>query len=114
VVFEAVGGKASTFAQAVGIAARGGRVGFVGSFLGPQEVDPRQCMRKELNLHWVWSYGMWEGIPEYKIALDMMAARKVEAAPLITHRFPLDRIGEGFAAADNKRQSGAIKVLIVL
>jgi threonine dehydrogenase-like Zn-dependent dehydrogenase len=113
VVFEAVGGQAPTFAQATEIAAHGGRVGIIGSFAEPQQLNPRQCMRKELNLHWVWSYGMWNGVPEYKIALDMMIAGRFEAAPLITHRFSLDRIGEAFAAADDKRASAAVKVLVI-
>jgi len=113
IVFEAVGGKAATFAQATEIAARGGRIGIIGSFVEPQTLDPRLCMRKEVSLHWVWSYGTWEGVPEFQIALDMMADGRVEAAPLITHRFPLDRTGAAFAAADNKRASGAIKVLVI-
>jgi threonine dehydrogenase-like Zn-dependent dehydrogenase len=61
----------------------------------------------------VWSYGTWQGVPEFQVALDMMASGKVKAAPLITHRFPLDRIVEAFAAADDKRASGAIKVLVI-
>lgn len=112
VVFEAVGGRADTFAQAVEAVSRGGRVGIIGSFVEPQTLDPRTCMRKEASLCWVWSYGTWEGVPEYRIALDMLANGRVEAAPLITHRFPLASIGEAFAAADDKRASGAIKVLI--
>jgi threonine dehydrogenase-like Zn-dependent dehydrogenase len=113
VVFEAVGGRAGTFAQATEIAARGGRVGIIGSFAGPQTLDPRPCMRKEVELRWVWSYGMWEGVPEYRIALDMLIDGRVNAAPLITHRFPLEEIGQAFAAADDKRASGAIKVLVM-
>jgi len=113
VVFEAVGGRATTFATAIEIASRGGRVGIVGSFAGPQTLDPRLCMRKEVSVHWVWSYGMWSGVPEFKIALDMMTSGKIAVAPLITHRFPLARIDEAFAAADDKRTSGAIKVLVI-
>jgi threonine dehydrogenase-like Zn-dependent dehydrogenase len=113
VVFEAVGGKASTFAQAIEMACRGGRIGIVGSFMEPQTLDPRHCMGKELTLRWVWSYGLWDGVPEYKISLDMLSDGRVEAAPLITHRFPLDRIDEAFAAADDKWRSGAIKVLVM-
>ena len=113
VVFEAVGGRAPTFAQATEIVSRGGRVGIVGSFVEPQTLDPWLCMHKEVTLRWVWSYGTWEGVPEYQIALDMMATGGFKAGPLITHRFSLDRIGEAFAAADNKRESGAIKVLVV-
>jgi threonine dehydrogenase-like Zn-dependent dehydrogenase len=112
VVFEAVGGKAPTFALALEIAARGGQVGVIGSFVQSQTLDPRSCMRKEVSLHWVWSYGMWEGVPEFRIALDMLADGRMRAAPLITHRFPLDQIGKAFAAAADKRASGAIKVLV--
>ena len=49
---------------------------------------------------------------EFQIALDMIADGRVQAEPLVTHRFPLDRIADGFAAADDKRVSGAIKVVI--
>jgi threonine dehydrogenase-like Zn-dependent dehydrogenase len=113
VVFEAVGGRADTLASAVAVAAQGGVVAVVGSFVEPQTVDSGACMRKELSLHWVWSYGTWRGVPEFQIALDMMADGRIQAAPLITHRFPLARIGEAFAAADDKRSSGAVKVLVL-
>jgi threonine dehydrogenase-like Zn-dependent dehydrogenase len=113
VVYEAVGGRADTLAQAIQVAARGGRVGVIGAFGDPQAVDARLCMRHELSLAWVWSYGLWDGVPEFQIALDMLAGGRVDAAPLITHRFPLARIGEAFRAADDKRASGAIKVLVL-
>jgi threonine dehydrogenase-like Zn-dependent dehydrogenase len=113
VVFEAVGGVAPTLVQAIEVAARGGRVGVIGAFQEPQGLDSRLCMRKELSLQWVWSYGLWHGVPEYQIALDMLAGGRVAAAPLITHRFPLVRISEAFAAAADKRMSGAIKVLVI-
>ena len=112
VVFEAVGGRAPTFAAALDVVARGGRVGVIGMFSDVQTLDPRPLMRKELNLHWIWSYGLWCGVPEFQIALDMLVSGKIDTAPLITHRFPLDRIADAFAAADDKRASGAIKVLI--
>jgi threonine dehydrogenase-like Zn-dependent dehydrogenase len=113
VAYEAVGGRAGTLVQAIEVAARGGRVGLIGAFTDPQAIDARLCMRQELSLHWVWSYGLWDGVPEYQVALDLLSSGRIDAAPLITHRFPLARIGEGFAAADDKRASGAIKVLVL-
>jgi len=113
VVFEAVGGTAPTLVQAIEVAARGGRVGVIGAFQEPQILASQDCMRKEVSLHWAWSYGLWQGVPEYRIALDMLIGGRVAAAPLITHRFPLAHIGEAFAAAADKRTSGAIKVLVI-
>jgi threonine dehydrogenase-like Zn-dependent dehydrogenase len=113
VVFEAVGGQAETLGQAIETAGRGARIAIVGAFTGKQFLDPRLCMRKELSLHWVWSYGLWDGVPEFQIALDLLASGRVDAAPLITHRFPLEQIGAAFAAADDKRVSDAIKVLVL-
>lgn len=112
VVYEAVGGTADTLAQAIEVAARGGRVGVVGAFTERQTIDARRCMRQELALNWVWSYGLWDGIPEYQIALDFLAGGRIEVAPMITHHFALGKIKKAFAAANDKRKSGAIKVLI--
>jgi threonine dehydrogenase-like Zn-dependent dehydrogenase len=42
----------------------------------------------------------------------MLARGVLDAESLITHRFPLDRISDGFDAALNKGESGALKVLI--
>ena len=47
-----------------------------------------------------------------KIALDLLASGRVAAEPIITHHFPLVDIGEAFAAASDKRGSGAVKVLV--
>ena len=69
-------------------------------------------MRKELSLNWVWSYGLWDGVPEYRIALDMLSGGRMQVAPMITHHFPLGKIKRAFAAANDKRKSGAIKVLV--
>jgi threonine dehydrogenase-like Zn-dependent dehydrogenase len=113
VVYEAVGGTADTVAQAVEISTRGGQIGVIGAFRGVQTLDTGACMRKELSVHWVWSYGTWSGAPEFRIALDMLASGRVDAGPLITHRFPLVRIGEAFSTAAAKGTSGAIKVLVV-
>jgi len=112
VVFEAVGGTAPTFATDLRMVGRGGRVLIIGSFIKPQTIEMWDVQLKEVNLLWSWSYGLWEGVPEFKIALDMLAAGKPKAGELITHTFLLEQIGEAFAAADNKRESGAVKVVV--
>jgi threonine dehydrogenase-like Zn-dependent dehydrogenase len=113
VVFETVGGRAPTLLQATKIASRGGMVGIVGTFVGSHGLEPLVCQSKELTVRWVYSYGLWDGVPEFKIALDMLAAGRLKASPLITHHFPLDLIADAFAAANNKGQSGAVKVVVL-
>jgi len=112
VVFEAVGGNAPTLQLAAQIVAPAGTIGTVGMFQAPQSLDIWTCMRKEATLRWIWSYGLWDGVPEFQITLDMMVEGRLEVAPLITHTFTLDRIADAFAAADDKASSGAVKVLV--
>jgi threonine dehydrogenase-like Zn-dependent dehydrogenase len=112
VVFETVGGDAPTLEQAVQMARRGGTVCSLGIFTTPPVLDERTAYRKELTITWSNSYSTWQGISEYQIALDLLASGRVRAEPLITHHSPLERIGEAFAAAADKRASGAIKVLV--
>ena len=42
-----------------------------------------------------------------------MGAGKLDATPLITHRFPLDEINEAFAVADGREAYGSVKVLVL-
>jgi threonine dehydrogenase-like Zn-dependent dehydrogenase len=111
-VFETVGGAEDTMAQAVEAAAFGGRIGIIGAFWGDVAVAYRAANRKELDLRWCNSYSTWHGQREFQIALDMLADGRVQAEPLITHRFPLARIADAFQAADDKRASGAMKVVV--
>ena len=112
VVYETVGGDAPTLEQAVKMARRGGTVVVMGIFTTPPVLDERTAYRKELTVTWCNSYSTWDGISEYEIAVQMLASGRIRAEPLITHHFPLDQIGDAFAAAADKRSSGAIKVLV--
>lgn len=112
VVYETVGGDAPTLEQAVQMARRGGTICVMGIFTTPPALDERTAYRKELTIAWCNSYSKWDGVSEYEIALDLLATGRVRAEPLITHHFPLEKIGEAFAAAADKKSSGAIKVLV--
>jgi 2-desacetyl-2-hydroxyethyl bacteriochlorophyllide A dehydrogenase len=55
------------------------------------------------------SNAMYRDFPR---ALELLAARKLSVAPLITHRFGLSQALEAFDIACNKATSGAIKVIL--
>jgi 2-desacetyl-2-hydroxyethyl bacteriochlorophyllide A dehydrogenase len=112
VVYETVGGDAPTIGQALRMARPGGTVCVMGMFTTPPEVDVMLAYRKELRIVWSNSYSRWDGRSEYDVALELLAAGRVDAGPLLTHHYPLDRIGDAFAAAADKRSSGAVKVLV--
>jgi 2-desacetyl-2-hydroxyethyl bacteriochlorophyllide A dehydrogenase len=112
IVFETVGGNAPTLDQAVQVARRGGTICILGIFTHKPELDTTTAYGKELTITWCNSYAKWDGISEYKIALDLLASGQVRAEPIITHHYALEQIGEAFAAAADKRESGATKVLV--
>ncbi|MBN1246250.1 MAG: alcohol dehydrogenase catalytic domain-containing protein [Anaerolineae bacterium] len=113
IVVEAVGGRAPTFAADVSMAARGGTVIVIGMYSDPQTLDVREAQHKELRILFSDSYGLWKGVPEFQITLDLMAAGRLKPEAYITHAFPLVEIGQAFTVADNKRTSGAIKVMVL-
>lgn len=112
VVFETVGGNAPTLGQAIQIARPGGTVCILGVFVQQLGFDPTPAYRKELTITWSNSYSWWNGASEYEIALGLLASGRVRAEPLITHHYPLAEISQAFAAANDKRGSGAIKVMV--
>jgi threonine dehydrogenase-like Zn-dependent dehydrogenase len=46
-----------------------------------------------------------------RAAVDLMCAGKIDPAPLFTHRFPLDRLGEALELA-RQRPDGFLKAVV--
>ena len=47
-----------------------------------------------------------------QICLDLLSKGKINARKMITHHFCLDQINEGFDAAQDKKNTGAVFVAI--
>ena len=58
------------------------------------------------------SFAFHDIYPEQAEVLDLLARGKLRAEPLVTHRFPLDRINEAFDVAQAKNETGAIFVCV--
>jgi len=105
-VFETAG-SAKAFHQTVEVARVGGHVAFVGI---PQEVDIPMLMLdsiiKELSFSTVFRY---RNIFEEAIAL--IAHKRVDVTPVMTHQFSFDQTLEAFDVAE-KQKDKAIKVMV--
>jgi len=112
VVFEAVGGLAPTLAQAMEITAPGGRIGMAGAQFITKGLPIGIAQSRELSLHGVFCYGRRGIRSEFDIAIDLQARQTLQTEPLITHRFPLDDIAQAFETADNKDETGSVKVIV--
>ncbi len=112
VTFETVGGRSQLIQQASEMTRRGGVVSVLGLFTKPQTIDPGLAMERELTVQWSNSFSTWNGESEFSSALELVRSEQVNPAPIVTHRFGLEDIAEGFAIADDKRSSGAIRVMI--
>jgi threonine dehydrogenase-like Zn-dependent dehydrogenase len=112
VVYESVGGTASSLKEATYLVRPGGTIVVIGCFTNPPPPDWRRLMRYEVNVLFAWSYAAWHGVPEFQISVDLLAAGKVRAEPIVTHRFPLEQVADAFGAAMRKGESGATKVLV--
>ncbi|HEX8282875.1 MAG TPA: zinc-binding dehydrogenase [Pyrinomonadaceae bacterium] len=111
-VFETVGGEGDTVARAVASVAFGGSIVVMGCFTRDVTVSYPEAAAKEIELRWSNGYSSWRGKREYQMALDLVAAGRLQASPLISHRFTLEETVEAFAVAADKRASGASKVVI--
>ena len=103
VVFE-VAGFESTFQQAINMVHRGGRVDLIGLYGKPFQWSPSSIVGTDKLL---LGCGLRWDIPG---AMELLAARKVNAKPLVTHKFPLDKVKEAFDT--QIKAPGAIKVVI--
>ena len=113
VVIETVGGRADTLDQAVRFCRPAGRVILLGVFGEKRPVDLLSLMAKEIRVIGSNTYGTDRRGAEFGGAVALLPRYAAELAPLLTHQFPLARLDDAFAAADDKT-SGAIKVTLLM
>lgn len=111
VVIETVGGHASTLAEAVAIARRGGRIVMLGIFDRAPSLPGFDFASKELTLRGSYCYGRGEVRSDFGVAVDLVTRHAHLLEPMVTHRFKLDQVGEAFATAADKGLA-SIKVQI--
>jgi L-iditol 2-dehydrogenase len=109
VVFETVGGSATTLDQAWSLVRHRGRVVVLGVFEGAVPVHLGPALGREVDALFANCYGLLDGRHDYDVALEYIAAGKAPVERLLTHRFPLEDAAAAFRTADDKR-SGAVKV----
>lgn len=108
VVLDAVG-TADSLAEAVQRLKPRGRIGLLGSFWEPTPLDSLYCL-KEISLLPAMTYQCKSPHRNFEESANMLLANPDIAAALVTHRFPLEAVGEAFDTA-RARSAGAIKVV---
>jgi len=111
-VLETVGGAADTLDTAVAACRPGGTICVLGAFTRAPVLPALFLLAKELTIRGSFVYSRAGARADYEIVTDLLARRGAEIGrTLITHRFPLEAIDQGFHTAADK-QSGSIKVTI--
>jgi 2-desacetyl-2-hydroxyethyl bacteriochlorophyllide A dehydrogenase len=111
VVVETVGGSADTVNDAVHVVRPGGCVVVLGVFTAMPSLNALSLITKEVRIVGSLTYSRAGPRADFDIALQLLAEQPERFRRLITHRFPLAEIAQGFAAAADKG-SGSIKVAI--
>ncbi|MGD2174356.1 MAG: NAD(P)-dependent alcohol dehydrogenase [Candidatus Brocadiaceae bacterium] len=106
VVLDCVGVE-ETLAEAFDVARPGGRVAWIGMAADMAPVPLIKAEAKELSIVTVFRYAN-----VYRRAINLLAAGRVEAASLVTHRFSFPEVGEALRFVAENRAS-TIKTLVV-
>jgi len=112
-IIEAAGGELSTLVNGIDMARRRGVIVTTGIFVKPTPINLLGLLTKELTLSGSWGYGYGTHVKEFATSLELLAKGKVSAKPLITHRYPLERVSEAYDVAMDKERTKSIKVQIV-
>jgi threonine dehydrogenase-like Zn-dependent dehydrogenase len=110
VVIDAAGTD-SSIAAAIAAAKPAATVVIPGIYWGDVTMPGLALLLKEIRLLPAIYWGMHDGEREIDLAARLLADHPELPDALITHRFPLDRAADAFAAAQD-RASGAIKVVV--
>lgn len=112
-VIETVGGHATTLLDAVRMVRPGGTVVMLGVFEGDSPIAALHVFAKEVTLVGSNCYARNRGRSDFDRAVELLHRYHDRLAPLVTHRFELDRINDAFATAADKHR-GSIKVHIAV
>ncbi len=109
VAIEAVG-SGETVRQAVDITSDGGKIIIYGVADERDEVklSPFEILTRELTIA-----GSWLTPFCFERGISLLSQRTIKVAPLITHRYPLDEIEEGFRTAISK-PVGFLKAIVTI
>ena len=105
VVVEAVGVEA-TYRQAIALVRKRGTIVFFGAVTDHIDIPLMPILHKEINI--VGSTGF---DCETQMTIDMMASKRIDVSPIITHVYPLSRAQE---AVDMMTSPGNTAIKVVL
>lgn len=101
-------GNPETPQQCIEMVKRGGKILFLAFYPGPVTFDLSSAIREDVTLYTTRG----EGAAAVRRALSLAAQGKIRCGELVTHRFSLDDIQEGFRVA-RERIGDPIKVVFV-
>jgi L-iditol 2-dehydrogenase len=107
-ILECVGGQ-KTIESAVAVARKGTDIVVVGVFGDRPVVDMGLVQDRELRLIGTLMYQE----PDWRAAIELAAARKVNLEPLVTDRFPFERYLDAYELIEANRDR-AMKVMITV
>jgi threonine dehydrogenase-like Zn-dependent dehydrogenase len=112
VTIETVGGHSgATLEQAIDVTRMQGRIVVLGGFRRPITMDWLAPLLKEQSVIFSSCYSIMHGQHDYELAIDILASGRAHLQQIVTHKYSLEQIGEGFATAYDKK-TGSIKVQI--
>ena len=114
-VLESVGVKGSVLEFGVSILRKGGRLVFTGLFEEKVNISFWDILIKDATIIASGAYGMWDLVPEFELAVEILRDGGFPVKDLVTHTFPLEQIDEAFRQKlDPKKRSETIKVTILV
>lgn len=113
-IFECVGRKQS-INDSLRFARNGGKVILLGLAGIMDGIDWTTVWLNELDVSGSFAYSTEEykgnRVRTFDIAIDLIRNGKVDLAPMVTHRFPLEKYRDAIDTASNKKNRSAFKVV---
>lgn len=113
IIFECVGGFSRVAEEIAQILPKGGKIVVVGIFKRLQLLDFALLMSKEAEIKFSSCFATRGGVPNFKLATDLVVNQKVPVDKLITHRFSLYETPKAFDMLLNNKQHRIIKAIIL-